>query len=473
MPHAKLPGAVQPGLSDLTQRRLTTHDGGDEWGDGGIADQEFAHVDEKDAEFLDIDDINLTRGLDSHVVQGSNRSFLSGQEETTGSAQLANGRWACSHRCKDKTKCKHLCCREGLEKRPKAKTCKPKITCPEPEKANLGASSKVQSKLDVVPRKKKRAFGKQQPEHVDLSLEQQPVFDTMFDTNLPKSDRLTYSHKDVEKPHRIFGDRVQAPLYSYSSLQEPHLEFLDAQTDGNTTVSPTDEFDGFDESLMDDLLDAGVLFDNTQRNDSSFAADVVCSNEDDEAAYMDDDQEMLNAALVGAEDSHLLKQLRDDLDLMVPTDANDWPHTVTDPLQHDAVVENSDDSNLFVAHKLDPAKDSVVYGFNQDTLKLGKRKARDVVYNRVRTDISPCKKRCKNGGGDLLDSEMLSQEADVEVKSEIAVPTDMLTLVVYGEEVLDVRTEREDSPPRPGTPELRAWLAAELGDCVELVDIME
>ncbi|EAW06934.1 putative DEAD/DEAH box DNA helicase (Mer3) [Aspergillus clavatus NRRL 1] len=35
-------------------------------------------------------------------------------------ARLENGRWACNHRCKDKTTCKHLCCREGLEKPHKA-----------------------------------------------------------------------------------------------------------------------------------------------------------------------------------------------------------------------------------------------------------------------------------------------------------------------------------------------------------------
>ncbi|KAF7115781.1 hypothetical protein CNMCM5793_003421 [Aspergillus hiratsukae] len=33
--------------------------------------------------------------------------------------RLDNGRYACNHRCKDKTTCKHLCCREGLEKPPK------------------------------------------------------------------------------------------------------------------------------------------------------------------------------------------------------------------------------------------------------------------------------------------------------------------------------------------------------------------
>ncbi|KAJ5086972.1 hypothetical protein NUU61_008279 [Penicillium alfredii] len=33
--------------------------------------------------------------------------------------RLPNGRWACNHKCRDKTSCKHFCCREGLEKPPK------------------------------------------------------------------------------------------------------------------------------------------------------------------------------------------------------------------------------------------------------------------------------------------------------------------------------------------------------------------
>ncbi|THH28500.1 hypothetical protein EUX98_g5688 [Antrodiella citrinella] len=32
--------------------------------------------------------------------------------------RLANGKFACNHLCKDKTKCKHLCCREGLDRPP-------------------------------------------------------------------------------------------------------------------------------------------------------------------------------------------------------------------------------------------------------------------------------------------------------------------------------------------------------------------
>ncbi|KAI9806600.1 MAG: hypothetical protein M1825_006057 [Sarcosagium campestre] len=33
---------------------------------------------------------------------------------------LPNGKWPCNHRCKDKTTCKHLCCRHGLDRPPKS-----------------------------------------------------------------------------------------------------------------------------------------------------------------------------------------------------------------------------------------------------------------------------------------------------------------------------------------------------------------
>jgi ATP-dependent DNA helicase HFM1/MER3 len=36
------------------------------------------------------------------------------------SQRLPNGKYPCKHSCKDKTRCKHLCCREGLDEPPKS-----------------------------------------------------------------------------------------------------------------------------------------------------------------------------------------------------------------------------------------------------------------------------------------------------------------------------------------------------------------
>ncbi|CAE7095403.1 unnamed protein product [Rhizoctonia solani] len=44
-------------------------------------------------------------------------------------ARLPNGNYACHHKCKDKTACRHMCCREGLPKPPPSpKNAKPKPT---------------------------------------------------------------------------------------------------------------------------------------------------------------------------------------------------------------------------------------------------------------------------------------------------------------------------------------------------------
>ena len=87
--------------------------GEDELGDQDMVDavtgMEFRHIDE------------AIPNSDQH---GSKSSSL-GHKESTGERtkwnpeKLENGKWACNHKCKDKTACKHMCCRDGLDKTPK------------------------------------------------------------------------------------------------------------------------------------------------------------------------------------------------------------------------------------------------------------------------------------------------------------------------------------------------------------------
>ncbi|KAL2809895.1 Sec63 Brl domain-containing protein [Aspergillus granulosus] len=59
-------------------------------------------------------------------------------------SKLENGRWACNHKCKDKSACKHFCCREGLDRLPKAGRKKSDGSAPEPVGLNqLTLSSKI------------------------------------------------------------------------------------------------------------------------------------------------------------------------------------------------------------------------------------------------------------------------------------------------------------------------------------------
>jgi hypothetical protein len=68
-------------------------------------------------------------------------------EETTAHEprQLVNGKWACNHNCKDKSSCKHLCCREGLDKKPKPS----KARTNKKETENLADPKQTQLSLSV------------------------------------------------------------------------------------------------------------------------------------------------------------------------------------------------------------------------------------------------------------------------------------------------------------------------------------
>ncbi|KAJ5088803.1 hypothetical protein N7456_012419 [Penicillium angulare] len=68
--------------------------------------------------------------------------------------QLDNGNWACNHRCKDKTCCKHMCCRTGLEKPPKAAKKRAPAT-PKPTGLNQLTLSATITKIDSAKQAQK------------------------------------------------------------------------------------------------------------------------------------------------------------------------------------------------------------------------------------------------------------------------------------------------------------------------------
>ncbi|KAI2816879.1 hypothetical protein CBS115989_6503 [Aspergillus niger] len=62
-----------------------------------------------------VDKVQYLRNTSEDPIESNHQTV-----EAAEAVRLDNGRWACNHRCKDKTRCKHFCCRDGLEKPPKA-----------------------------------------------------------------------------------------------------------------------------------------------------------------------------------------------------------------------------------------------------------------------------------------------------------------------------------------------------------------
>ncbi|KAF4958417.1 hypothetical protein F66182_18311, partial [Fusarium sp. NRRL 66182] len=87
----------------------------------------------EDDDIPDDDFLEAVHGLDSHYQNqdsvdrasnnsGKNERQTSELREDTEEAQsvmLENGKYNCNHKCKDKSTCKHFCCREGLDRPPK------------------------------------------------------------------------------------------------------------------------------------------------------------------------------------------------------------------------------------------------------------------------------------------------------------------------------------------------------------------
>lgn len=117
---------------------------------GAVAQNDDFEVDELDdddlllaaagsSDFIDID-AALTGGHlgehDAAAAAGSDNGNNDREAISWEPAQLANGKWACSHKCRDKSKCSHLCCNIGMEKKPRV---------PKPTKKSAAPSSQITS----------------------------------------------------------------------------------------------------------------------------------------------------------------------------------------------------------------------------------------------------------------------------------------------------------------------------------------
>lgn len=119
----------------------------DEFGDAGLDDADLAEAETK--VFMDIDDFDDPAETVGQPPKKKQKTSTSTQANFDWQpTQLDNGKWACKHPCKDKTQCKHLCCREGLDKKPKASK-----AASDKKAAELESDPK-QTQLDVSVTKK-------------------------------------------------------------------------------------------------------------------------------------------------------------------------------------------------------------------------------------------------------------------------------------------------------------------------------
>ncbi|TQB76107.1 Sec63 [Monascus purpureus] len=159
------------------------------------------------------------------VRDNKEKGGLQSMDNEEDSIRLPNGRWACNHKCKDKATCKHFCCREGLEKPPKASK-KPSIggnqqrnkashlTLPVITK-NVLPSSNCPRPLQEVEQNNVR-----QPSGADLS-----VFKDALDGYLPDYQLDGFSRR--KKSSSYYEDDILYDLPSSSQLLYERKDDID------------------------------------------------------------------------------------------------------------------------------------------------------------------------------------------------------------------------------------------------------
>ena len=253
--------------------------------------------------------------------------------------QLDNGKWACNHKCKDKTayarsrsklsladdpRCKHLCCREGVEKPPKPpKTATPSIG-PSNEGLKGGKQEKSKGDLRSQPavantKTARKRSSDNQPQDIHV------VDMTKFreDNEYAKVGPRDYKnlhrlHHKVNKPAPSRILPLTKPKFSYASGDEPSVSFLSHTSNLPHSVDLISSDYGDD--WMEDLPSTSLLLGQSTgvETPNTTAAPPTVSSSPREVldsksgtgeradAQSEEDLSDLEAAMVGMDDSRAM-----------------------------------------------------------------------------------------------------------------------------------------------------------------------
>jgi hypothetical protein len=275
-----IPGPVRMANSQDKTRLAQVSGDVDEWDDGGVNDDDLLGTEPMESEFWDVDEV-------SHPTLNKPNTGKAKKKASVADAlpeRLANGNFACYHACKDKTACRHPCCKEGVKK---AKPRKTKETEPPParRKNNAGTTSPkmTQSKLELPIRKKTAG---EPVEHLDLSRSE----DTQSAKASATATRLARLDQNTFKSSKISTLELTSPTpmpTSFTSFENPSRHVTELTKP--SLIESMNTLDSIEEDISDEPL----------------AADEEFLDRDDD--FLDKDEDMLDAVFVGLEDSRSLQ----------------------------------------------------------------------------------------------------------------------------------------------------------------------
>lgn len=192
-----------------------------------------------------------------------------------------------------------MCCREGLDKPPKAstKTSTTKTSAPrQPIKQTAAINRGKLSTALNRPKDQGQSLKATKIEKVDLTMgRKREVQTTLAPQKLKGLNRL---HSNVQKSPPVDLITKNKPGFSYAKGSQPSLSFLDESVEGLDKISSD-----YDDGWMDDLPSPSDLLQNATPAASSLPSRLLGENHG--AAY-DDSVSELEACMVGLDDSMTL-----------------------------------------------------------------------------------------------------------------------------------------------------------------------
>lgn len=275
----------------------------------GTGDLEFQHIDTLLGE-----DSNTRKNTAANSgKKRQQRAEENPIQEDWQPTRLPNGKWACNHKCKDKTSCKHLCCREGADKPPKPSKKEQKAREKNDETKNaqkqwknkMKSLPQGQTQLNLPTTKKDRAstlLSSDSLQEVDLTQTQRPKSSVnSMHTNRPKELKsLERLHATVQ--HGRTPPRINLPKYgtqTHATVASSTEVGVYAQHINSGKDFSTDYGDSWPEESSITAFDR----DNSARMDMPEAL----VDRDEEFGETDS---LLDDAMVGLADSQILRASR-------------------------------------------------------------------------------------------------------------------------------------------------------------------
>jgi Sec63 Brl domain len=296
-------------LQEAGRKRKRSED----FNDGELDDGDMLAAESVETMDIDVFENELaslpSRKHQLNYKKSGNSKKQRGDEDGGEPIRLTNGKWACNHKCKDKVNCKHMCCRDGLDKPPK------------PAKKSISGKIEehlpIPSMLDVINNTPSKGDSGSKKSSSDGSQTQY------------RPTPATKETRSLIRLHEATTPTAPTPMLRSSGvkvqMEKTNLQQYSTSADASSKTkyqNPFDE-DVFDSDWANDI-DAKDLSDSQNLRDSSKEASETLMTtgpidnssqnnplldvNDSQFELDENDASMLEASLVGLEDSIRLNE---------------------------------------------------------------------------------------------------------------------------------------------------------------------